>query len=89
MAEWDAIKKRQPLTTPGRRTPGPSTVFSIRLDDGEVDALERRAALLGIGPTVLARNYIRIGITGAGPAELSGVVDRLADAVHELRTLVP
>src|SRR3954447_18683954 len=42
---------------------GRTVVFSVRLDGGEVDALERRAAAIGLKPTVLARNLIRIGLS--------------------------
>jgi hypothetical protein len=56
-----------------RRAPGRSTCYSVRLDQGEVAALERRAAAVGLKPSVLARNLIRLG---------------LGAAVLELRTLV-
>jgi hypothetical protein len=42
-----------------------SVVYSLRLDAGEVTALERRAASLGMKPTVLARSLLRRGLTEA------------------------
>src|SRR4051812_48963273 len=39
-----------------------SVVYSIRLDPGEVRALEVRAAAFGIKPTILARNLVRCGL---------------------------
>jgi hypothetical protein len=40
-------------------------VYSFRLDPGEVLALERRAADLGLKPSVLARNLVRQGLRSA------------------------
>jgi len=34
-----------------RRRPASSTVFSLRLDAGEIDALECRAAAMGLKPS--------------------------------------
>jgi hypothetical protein len=69
-----------------RRSAGSgSVVYSMRLDPLEVEALERRARQFGIGPTVLARNLIRIGL-GAGTApELADAVRRASDAVADIR----
>lgn len=67
---------------------GPSTVYSVRLDHHEVAALERRAAALGIPPSALARNLIRIGVARPMPTDLAHTVDRLERAVAELRTQV-
>jgi hypothetical protein len=73
----------------GRRAgAGPSVVYSIRLDPGEMAALERRAAALGIRPSVLARNLVRTGLRGRDEDRLPGLVDRLDAAVQELRALV-
>jgi hypothetical protein len=83
------------LTTPvpgqraGKRPPGPSRVYSFRLDVEEVAALRRRAAFLGIPPTVLARNLVRIGLTSPDVVGMNGIVDRLECSVAELRALVP
>ena len=49
-----------------RARANPSVVFSLRLDPGEVSALERRAAALGLKPSVLARNLVRRGLDAAG-----------------------
>jgi hypothetical protein len=70
------------------RTGGPSVVYSIRLDRGELMALERRAFLAGVKPTVLARNLIRIGLTKTGGCEVADAVEQVAAAVEELRALV-
>jgi hypothetical protein len=70
------------------RMGGPSVVYSIRLDRGELMALERRALIGGIKPTVLARNLIRIGLTRPVGCEVADAVERVALAVDELRALV-
>jgi hypothetical protein len=71
-----------------RYAPGRSICYSIRLDQGEVAALERRAAAVGLKPTVLARNLIRTGLGAGDSGEAGRVVDRLEAAVQELRALV-
>jgi hypothetical protein len=71
-----------------RRVTGPSVVLSIRLDPTELAALEGRAALLGLKPTVLARNLIRTGLASRGGEALLGTVERLDALVEELRGLV-
>lgn len=70
------------------RTAGPSVVYSVRLDRGEVMALERRAYVAGVKPTVLARNLIRIGLTKSAGCEVADAVEGVALAVEELRALV-
>jgi hypothetical protein len=70
------------------RTAGPSVVYSIRLDRGELMALERRAFVAGIRPTVLARNLIRIGLTKSAGCDVVDAVERVSAAVEELRALV-
>jgi hypothetical protein len=70
------------------RGAGPSIAYSVRLDRGEVEALERRAAAYGLKPTVLARNLIRAGLVPGGAADLAAAVDRVAEALEELRTLL-
>lgn len=49
-----------------REAVGASVAYSLRLDPGEMAALKRRAAAMGIKPSVLARNLIREGLRGAG-----------------------
>ena len=71
-----------------RGAAGPSVVYSIRLDKGELMALERRAHVAGIKPTVLARNLIRIGLTKSAEFTVVDAVERVALAVDELRALV-
>jgi hypothetical protein len=72
-----------------RRRRGPSPVFTLRLSPDEIDAIERRAAVLGLRPTQLARNLIREGLEPnsprRAPAGLSAAVERLADAVADVR----
>lgn len=70
------------------RQAGASVVYSLRLDAGEVAALERRAAVLGMKPTVLARNLLRTGLSRRVDANLHAAVSRLEAAVQELRALV-
>ena len=65
----------RPARRSGRKLTGQSVVFSVRLSPAEVRALERRAALLGIAPTVLARNYVRIGLN-SGTSESASRVAR-------------
>jgi hypothetical protein len=60
----------------------------VRLDPDEVRALENRAAVVGIRPTVLARNLIRTGLAAAHGSNLASAVDRLEAAVSELRAVV-
>jgi hypothetical protein len=70
------------------RTGGPSVAYTIRLDRGELMALQRRAFAAGIKPTVLARNLIRVGLTKSAGCEVAEAVERVAAAVEELRALV-
>jgi hypothetical protein len=80
------------LAPSGRRgsqgAAGPSAVFSVRLDRDELEALESRALVLGIKPSVFARNLIRLGLAQPGNRDASAVLDRLESAVDELRALV-
>jgi hypothetical protein len=62
-----------------------SVVYSLRLDPLEVEALERRAKQIGIGPTVLARNLIRIGLVAGTAAELADAVRRASEAIADIR----
>jgi hypothetical protein len=45
-----------------REAVGASVAYSLRLDPGEIAALKRRAASMGVKPSVLARNLIRDGL---------------------------
>lgn len=71
-----------------RRQDAASIVYSIRLDRAEVAALERRAAVIGIKPTVLARNLVRTGLNRRRDAEVAAAIDGLEAAVKELRQVV-
>ncbi len=68
MADFDAIDAvvTDGLAERPRRQKGSSVVYSFRLDPGEIRALERRAADLGVKPSVLARNLVREGLRGDG-----------------------
>jgi hypothetical protein len=89
-AEWEEKQRLEELVPRGRkRVPGPTTVYSIRLDHDEVRALQLRAARAGIKPSALARNLIRTGLSLPYDRELSTVVDRVDAAMEQLRDLVP
>ncbi|MGH8961768.1 MAG: hypothetical protein ACRDWT_11360 [Jatrophihabitantaceae bacterium] len=66
-----------------------STVFTVRLDRDELEALQRHAQVRGMKPSVLARNFIRVGLTEGGSDAMASVIDRLEDAVAELRAVAP
>jgi hypothetical protein len=76
------------LSGRGRRAAGPSVVFSLRLDTGEMAALERRAAVLGVKPSVLARNLVRNGLSHRTEDDLSKALTHLRVAVDEVRALL-
>lgn len=84
----DALPVRARAKPDRTPAPGPSTVFSFRLDHDEVAALERRAEAAGIGPSVLARNLVRMGLSTRSGDELPGALDRLAAALDEVRDLM-
>lgn len=89
-AEWEERERLEQLVPRGRkRVPGPTTVYSIRLDHDEVRALQLRAERVGIKPSAYARNLIRAGLSLPFDSELSAVVDRVDAAMDELRALVP
>ena len=67
---------------------GISAVFTVRLDRDELSALERRAKVVGLKPSVLARNLIRAGLAHPGDQGVSAALDRLEAAMDELRALV-
>ena len=71
-----------------RRVTGPSIVYSIRLDPAEVRLLEERSAALAIGPTVLARNLIRIGLANPRRDGAPHALDNVQSALDELRSLI-
>jgi hypothetical protein len=73
----------------GNRPGGATRVFSFRIDVQELRALERRAVLLDVKPSVLARNFVRIGLGGHSTNEIATIVDRLENDLAELRALVP
>jgi len=79
-AMTDALEQR------GRRAGG-SVVFPVRLDPTEVEALERRGRRLGVKPSVLARNLIRMGLGSPTSVALEDVVARLDRAMNDLRAL--
>jgi len=62
-----------------------SVVYSIRLDPGEVRALEARAAARGIKPSILARNLVRCGLQEDPDLRLAAALDRFESALGELR----
>lgn len=70
------------------RPAGISRPYSIRLDRYEIDALEERAAARGLRPTVLARNFIRMGLAQAGPGDVADAIWQVAAALDDLRTVV-
>lgn len=89
-AEWEERQRLEALVPRTRkRVPGPTTVYSIRLDHDEVRALQLRSARIGIKPTALARNMIRVGLSTPFDHKLSAVVDRVEAAMEELREFVP
>lgn len=88
--QMDAAAASTPLPRRStRRVSGQSVVFSLRLDPAEVETLEARAHLLGIKPSVLARNLVRIGLSAGAEGELARAVDELETAVSQVRSLVP
>ncbi len=66
-----------------------SAVYSIRLDRREIEALEQRAAQMGIRPTVLARNLIRTGLHSGELAPVADAARHVVGAVEELQALLP
>jgi hypothetical protein len=91
LAEFDAADAQvhaglAQRTRRGQR--GASFVYSVRLDRGEVAALERRAAVVGLKPSVLARNLIRAGLGRRADADLAAALGRAEDALTELRALL-
>ncbi len=71
-----------------RARPGPSIVYSLRLEREDVATLARRAALLGISPTALARNLIRSGLSAGGSDALARIAEQLETSAADLRMIV-
>lgn len=75
-----------------RKLTRPSIVYSIRLGPDEVAELERRAEIVNLPPTVLARQLVRAGLYAADDADedetLSALVDRLGRDFAALRRLL-
>ena len=65
-----------------------SAVYSLRLDPGEVRALEVRAAVYRIKPSVLARNLVRCGLAERPDLRLAEALDGFEAALAELRSAV-
>jgi hypothetical protein len=64
-AEHDALAAAiaEGLYTPkSRKHTRASVVFSVRLSHEEMAALDRKAVAMGLKPSVLARNLVRIGL---------------------------
>jgi hypothetical protein len=82
-----AASRAAPVVRPRRRQSGSSIVFALRLDVADVAALERRAALLAVPPSILARNLLRAGLSDHARPTLAGVVNQLDTALAGLRAL--
>ena len=85
-AEDEAAARLPPRQV--RRTTGASVVLSIRVDPAELAASERQAAVIGIKPTVLARNLVPAGLSCPGSSALVHAVDQPDAAVAQLHSLV-
>ena len=70
-----------------KRSNGASSVFALRLSHDERTTLEARADVLGLPPSVLARNFIRIGLTRTD-VQTDEVLDRIDSQLIELRALL-
>src|SRR4051812_47809735 len=94
LAELDAIASTvdPDLAQRHRRGRSASAAYLLRLDPGELAALERRAAALGVQPSVLARNLIRMGLRGIADADQARAaadpIGRLEMVAAELRSLI-
>lgn len=87
-AEWEASARLLAESeSRGRRNRSRSSVvLSVRLDPRELEALERRAFAVGNRPSVVARNFIRTGLSrpaGIPLAELADEADLLAARIRE------
>jgi hypothetical protein len=51
-------------------------------------ALDRKAVAMGLKPSVLARNLVRIGLHAGNNQDVALALSRLDAAVEELRALV-
>jgi hypothetical protein len=88
LEEFDAAEAAIAANLNKDRERGAPRVLSVRLDVGERRALERRAAISGIKPSVLARNLIRVGLSRSADTALAEAVTHLESAVAELREAV-
>jgi hypothetical protein len=84
-ARENAVQSAKLHDRPRGRSAG---VFSVRLDPTELAMLEARAAAAGIGPSVLARNLIRMGLTTTSTGNLAVAIERVETAVAKLRATV-
>lgn len=90
-AEWEAAEAAIAsglARRTRRRSAGSSVVYTLRLDRGELHALESRAAAMQLKPSVLARNLIRNGLRGPADLAANDAVDRLVGAADELRGMI-
>ena len=86
LADRTDVPRRRNLT-------GPTVVYSIRLGPDEVAELERRAEIVNLPPTVLARQFLRAGIYAEDDLDgedetLSTLADRLARDSATLRQML-
>ena len=85
----DEVEQRLAASS-ARRRAGDSTtvVLTVRLDVDEIDALERRAAVMRLKPRALARSLIRAGLRPARSRDLLASLEELERAVERLRELL-
>lgn len=85
----DAAAKRRSEARSERRErsreAGRSASFTLRLAHDELDALERRAARLGLTPSATARQLIRYGLSSGSGRGLPGMVSELEMLTVRLR----
>ena len=76
-----------PSTTTGADR---TKVLSVRLTDEEFEALTARAVEIGVGPSTLARTFIRQGLVGAATSRTSrhGPAHGGSTLEEDLRALV-
>ena len=94
-AEWEASARllgRVREAVAGATGPAARSCSSVRLDPRELEALERRAFAVGNRPSVVARNFIRTGLSrpaGIPLAELADEADLLAARIREVAGAPP
>lgn len=86
-ARQQAVERRGRRRTDGGSA-SPSVRLSVRMDRGDLVALERRADLLGITPSALARNLIRYGMTSRAGHGIDGMVTDLEVLAARMRAVV-